>query len=74
MSPVFFASGLKITADVCLDVLKKVLRWVTSNFSPDTKIVFQQNGAPAHTAKKVQKWLICLGSGQMKGSLQAALT
>ena len=49
---------LKITAVIlqyiCLDVLrKKILPWVTSNFSPDTKIVFQQDGASDHTAKTV---------------------
>ena len=39
---------------ICLDVLrKKILPWVTSNFSPDTKIVFQQDGASDHTAKTV---------------------
>ena len=58
MLPIFFPSGLKITADVYLDVVKKkVISWVTSNLRPDTKIMFQQYGALVHTAKKVQKWL-----------------
>ena len=31
---------------------------MTSNVNPDVKIVYQQGGAPPHTARKTQEWLI----------------
>ena len=63
---VFFPSGLKITADIYLDVLKKkVLRWVTSNFKHKDCVPAGQGSCLYW--KKSSK--ICLGSSQRKNGL-----
>ena len=41
-----------------IDILEKSVKpWIKSNYPPDINYVFQQDGAPAHAAKKTQKWL-----------------
>ena len=58
MDPVFIASGTKINSDEYIRILEKIVKpWIVKNYHPDTKIVFQQDGAPAHTSKKTQTWL-----------------
>lgn len=57
MPPHFFAKDETVTADVYLRVLSTVIKpWMdkTSNGDP---YVYQQDGAPAHTSRKVQAWL-----------------
>lgn len=57
MPPVFIPSGVRINAEAYLEILcTKVKPWVEANY-PDRNYVFQQDGAPAHTAKKTQEWL-----------------
>jgi hypothetical protein len=49
--------GVKINADAYLDLLKeKVKPWIDATFEPGTW-VWQQDGAPAHTCKRVQDYL-----------------
>lgn len=58
MDPVFIQEGLKVNTHVYLGILKNhVLPWITSTYGKDANIVFQQDGAPAHTSKKTQMWL-----------------
>ena len=58
MPPVFIEQGLKVNTDVYLNILEtKVKPWIKANFNAKTKIIFQQDGAPAHTAKRTQIWL-----------------
>ena len=58
MPLVFIKNGQKIDSREYIRILeKKVKPWIKSNYSPDVKVVFQQDGAPAHTAKKTQEWL-----------------
>lgn len=55
--PIFIESGVRITADIYIDLLKsKVLPWIKRELRGD-EYVFQQDGAPAHTAKKTQDFL-----------------
>ncbi|EYC34439.1 hypothetical protein Y032_0001g415 [Ancylostoma ceylanicum] len=57
-SPLIFVdSGVKINRQNYLDdVLKKhLIPWLHSHFG-DRPYTFQQDGAPAHTAKMVQEW------------------
>jgi hypothetical protein len=61
MKPVWFPKGYRLTGPDYLDILKKkVLPWA-KRMSMGTPFVFQQDGAPAHTSKVVQKKL----DGQM---------
>jgi hypothetical protein len=59
MPPFFWPKGTKINADAYIDVLQNVvLPWIKRNYrSPDIRYIFQQDGAPCHTAKKTQAWL-----------------
>jgi transposase len=51
---VIVPQGVKINADVYLDMLEReVLPWLDEM---RVKVVFQQDGAPAHTAKSTQEW------------------
>jgi transposase len=51
---VIVPQGVKINSDVYLDMLEReVLPWLDEM---RVKVVFQQDGAPAHTAKKTQEW------------------
>lgn len=53
MPPVFIQSGMKIDANMYLEVLQnKVKPWIEANYSPEIRYIFQQDGAPTHTAKK----------------------
>ncbi len=55
--PIFIESGVRITADIYIDLLKtKVLPWIKRELK-GVEYVFQQDGAPAHTAKKTQDFL-----------------
>lgn len=56
MPPFWFKEGLKIMAEVYLEVLQDVVKpWLDSNY-PNGNYIFQQDSAPAHKAKKVQAW------------------
>lgn len=58
MPPVFIPNGVKINSDEYIRILESHVKpWIISNYSPDVKVVFQQDGAPAHTSKKTQSWL-----------------
>ena len=49
--------GVKMTSDVYIRILaEKLIPWLKRNF-PDGNYLFQQDGAPCHTAKKTQDWL-----------------
>ena len=57
MSPVWFDVGYRLTAADYKDILAtKVLHWV-KKITNNVNYVFQQDGAPEHTAKIVQQWL-----------------
>jgi hypothetical protein len=57
MPPVWFPTGYRLTAADYRDILStKVLPWVRK-ITKKADFVFQQDGAPAHTAKTVQEWL-----------------
>jgi len=56
MPPYFFKPNQKIGADVYYKVLRyTVLPWLKATY-PDNNYVWQQDGAPAHTSNKVQKF------------------
>ncbi len=53
---VFIEEGVKINQNAYLDLLaEKVLPWVGSEYG-DAPLVFQQDGAPSHTARRVQRF------------------
>ena len=55
---VFIPDGMKINADLYMNhILKKYVLPISSTFMKNTQWVFQQDGAPAHTAKITQDWL-----------------
>ena len=59
---IFFDGGYRLNADDYLAVLKdKIIPWMTEG-AGDRHFVFQQDGAPAHTAKKVQDFLANFGT------------
>ncbi len=52
MPPVWFPKGIKMCAPKNLNVPEMKLKpWLDGNY------FFQQDGAPSHTAKRMQKWL-----------------
>ena len=58
MPPVFFKKNEKVTKEVYLKVLKNHVKpWIDSNYTKEANIVFQQDGAPAHTSNLVKNWL-----------------
>jgi transposase len=57
MPPHFFEKGQRITAEVYVDVLSTVVEPWMRQIAGDRHFIFQQDGAPAHTANKTQKWL-----------------
>ncbi|QQP56652.1 Uncharacterized protein FKW44_001390 [Caligus rogercresseyi] len=60
MPPHFFRPNEKVNSDVYYKVLRyKVLPWLKITF-PRKNYVFTQDGAPAHTSKKVQEF--CKGN------------
>ncbi|KAI6655436.1 hypothetical protein LOD99_2271 [Oopsacas minuta] len=55
---VFVPEGTKINAKVYQDlILDKYVRHIGSTFMKGEKWIFQQDGAPAHTAKSTLQWL-----------------
>jgi len=55
--PIFIEAGIKINATVYQDLLKEhILPWLKQHY-PRSNYVFQQDGAPGHTAKKTQRFL-----------------
>jgi hypothetical protein len=54
---IFIEEGVKVNQRVYMDMLElKVLPWIESE-EWESGYNFQQDGAPAHTAIAVQKWL-----------------
>lgn len=56
MPPHVFEAGLRVNADVYLDVLRNTVKPWMDEVAGDRPYIWQQDGAPAHTAKKVQEW------------------
>ena len=55
---VFVPQGTKINAKIYQDlILEKSVRAIGSTFMKGKKWIFQQDGAPAHTAKSTREWL-----------------
>ena len=58
MPPVFIDQGLKITADIYINILKNHVKlWIEATYPANTKYIYQNDGAPAHTAKKTEEWM-----------------
>ena len=56
MPPYFFKQGLRETAKDYIYVMSRVVKpWIEANFDPDSYI-WQQDGAPPHTADATQNW------------------
>ncbi|QQP50881.1 Putative transposable element [Caligus rogercresseyi] len=53
MAPIWFDTGYKLTAADYLEILKTKI----TKKAKKSSYVFQQDGAPAHTANVVQKWM-----------------
>ena len=51
-----FEAGLRVNTDVYLNVLKNVVKPWMDQVAGGSPYIWQQDGAPAHTAKKVQDW------------------
>lgn len=67
MPPIIFDRGFRLTASAYLDVLEKVAAWIRQEYPEKMadgkpanawRCTFQQDSAPAHTAKIVQEWLV----------------
>ncbi len=57
MDPIIFPAGTNVNSKAYVElVLTKVKEFVEERFAPGS-IVFQQNGAPAHTSNLTQRWL-----------------
>ena len=56
MPPHFFKRGLRVNADIYIDVLREVVKPWMDQVARGRPYVFQQDGAPAHNAKKTQTW------------------
>ena len=55
---VFVLEGTKISDKVYQDlILEKYVKQITNSVMNGSKWIFQQDGAPAHTAKSTQHWL-----------------
>ncbi len=55
--PILVLTSIKINAGVYQDILRQQLRpWINQKYAPGTW-VFQQDGAPAHTAPQTQEML-----------------
>ena len=55
---VFFPEGTKISSKVYQGlILEKYVKQITNSVMYGNKSIFQQDGAPAHTAKSTQHWL-----------------
>jgi hypothetical protein len=58
MPPFFWPKGTKVNTEEYLKVLKNVVKpWIRANYGPRKNYIFQQDGAPCHTANRTQKWL-----------------
>ncbi len=58
MPPYWFPAGLRVGAKEYLEVLQTVVKpWVDENF-PGENVCWQQDSAPGHKAKVVQKWCL----------------
>ena len=51
-----FEAGLRVNADVYLDVLRNTVKPWMDKVAGDRPYIWQQDGALAHTTKKVQEW------------------
>ena len=68
MPLIFFERGFRLNAAAYLEVLEQMAEWIrteypemiNSNGKPasEWRCTFQQDSAPAHTARSVQEWLI----------------
>lgn len=57
MAPHFFSKGLRLNSDTYLEVLKDIVVPWMKQVANERYFIFQQDGAPAHNAKKVQEFL-----------------
>lgn len=58
MPPVFIDAGLKVNTEEYIKILANHVKpWILRNYDSDVQVVFQQDGAPAHTSKRTQDWL-----------------
>ena len=54
---IFVKANTKINSDIYIEILKeKIYSWALSIYGKGL-FVFQQDGAPSHTAQKTQEWL-----------------
>ena len=55
MPLVFIEQGAKINANVHIDILRQHVKpWIERNYTEVDNVIFQQDGAPPHTANKTQ--------------------
>jgi hypothetical protein len=55
--PIFVPEGEKVNTEAYIGLLEaNLLPWLRKNY-PAGNYVFQQDGAPAHTSNRTQKWL-----------------
>lgn len=57
MPPYIFEEGLRVNQDVYLNMLSTVVKPWIDKVVDGRPYVFQQDSAPAHTARKTQEWL-----------------
>ena len=56
MPPHLFEASLRVNAEVYLDVMINIVKPWMDQVADGRPYIWQQDGAPAHTAKKVQDW------------------
>ncbi len=58
LPPIWFPKGTKVGTREYLDIMEtKVKPWLEETY-PRGNYVWQQDGAPSHTSKETQKWLV----------------
>ena len=56
MPPYVFEASLRVNAEVYLNVMINIVKPWMDQVADGRPYIWQQDGAPAHTAKKVQDW------------------
>ena len=70
VDPLYFVKS-EVNAAICLDVIESIMLPYAEMLTGDADFIFQQDMAPAHTAKSTKTWLnnhvlLCLTGQQTR--------